>query len=313
MAVIHKSKSGLRRRKRYAGALMILCWPLAAAAAVLTVAFYMECSSWLMQLAGAWRDALAARAASQPVDVQQAQAWMAALDTTLALLMQGAAWCVFGLTMAAPALLGAGAAILLIRLQKPSAERFAALRTQAQTEKAAMALLRQLPDACHLFLNRRLVFEGGTADMDVIVTGPGGTAVLDVKNWAGLIEGCVTEPVLYRKRQDGAVDKLRNPARQVVGHVTRLSNYLRSVNVSAGVVPCVLFVNPEASVYVRPPEETIISGRRTRISSCIMADATSFWELLGRELGAGRLLNESAVAQVVAAIEKAPRGKSKYR
>lgn len=311
MAVIHRSKTGLRRRKRAAGALVILCWPLAIAAAVLTVLFYIECIGALLHLSAAWRDAFTAWAIAPPAAA--AQEWVAALDRVLAALLQGVSWCIYGLTMAAPALLGAAAAILLARLHRPGVSRWQDLCTRARTEKAAMALLRQLPDSCHLFLNRRLLFDGGTSEMDVVIVGPGGTAVVDVKNHAGLIEGCVTEAVLYRKRPDGGVDKLRNPARQVVGHVTRLSNYLRSVNVPAGVVPCVLFVNPGASVYVHPPDDVIISGRRSRISSCIMADTTSFWEMLGRELGGGRVLNRSAVEQVTAAILKAPKGRRERR
>jgi len=162
-----------------------------------------------------------------------------------------------------------------------------------------------------VFLNKRLVFSGGTSEMDMVLVGPGGVAVMDVRSYSGLIEGVVNEQVLYRKRQDGSVEKLRNPARQVVGHVTRLGNYLRSQGLNVFVLPCVLFPDPEASVYVTVPQELFINERRTLISSCVMMDAQNFWELMGRDFAAGHQLTQGMVEQIVTVLKKAPAGKKR--
>ena len=132
---------------------------------------------------------------------------------------------------------------------------------------------------------------------------------MEVRGGPGIIEGCVTDAVLYRRDSEGDVEKLRNPARQAVAGVTRLSNLLASQGLTVRVTPCVLFVHPEASAYVHLPELLETGRRRTRISSCVMTDATSFWEDLGRGIASGRVLSQSAVDQIVAAIRKAPEGR----
>lgn len=310
MAVIHKSRSGRRKRLWAAGVMMILGWPLAVLTTGLSVYFYVD-SAWLPELAEKWRLAFGAWAAVGPADEAAQAAWRDNLARVLAVLQHGMGWGIYGLVLALPGLLGLAMSILFAAGACSARRRYGLLRAQVRGDRAALKLLSQLPDSCHVFVHRRICFDGGTADPDVIVVGPGGTAVIDVKSWTGLIEGCVTDAVLYRRREDGSVDKLRNPARLVVGHVTRLSNYLRSVGVNAGVVPCVLFVDPRASVYVGVPEELIISERRTHISHCVMADTTTFWELLGRGLMNGHQQNRSAVERQVAAIRRAPRGRGR--
>lgn len=309
MAVIHKSKSSLRRDRRAAGLLMILGWPFAIAAAGLTVWFYIDCGERLLLLAMQWKEAFAAWAAAPREGMTFAQEWQTQLNGVLTAGLHGLAWGIVGLTAALPAVLGLIMTVLFLRLPKAAAKRFRSLGMRLRGEKAALALLRQMPDSCHVFLNKRLTFAGGASEMDALLVGPGGVAVMAVRSQDGLIEGSVTEPVLYRKHADGSVEKLRNPVRQVVGHVNRLTGYLRSQELNVAVLPCVLFAHPEASAYVTVPEELFVSDRRTVVSSCIVTDATSFWELLGRDFAAGRQLPQAAVNRVVQAMLKAPAGK----
>lgn len=312
MAVIHRSRCDRRKRRRAAWMMMIFAWPLAIAAAGLSVWFYYECVEELLETAGSWQARYIAWASAQEV-VTGMEEWQVRLSEVLALLQQGLGWCIFGLTVALPGLIGAAISTIFACMCAPSASVYRKLRARIRWENAAMKLLSQMPDSCHLFLNKRIVFEDGTSETDVIIVAPGGTVVVDIKGWAGMIEGVVTEAVLYRRQEDGTVDKLRNPARLVVSHVMRLQAYLRSVEVNTAVLPCVLFVDPAASVFVRPPADLIISERRSRISSCIMADATGFWERLGRDLVSGRQQNKAAVEQIVSAIRKAPGGRRRAR
>lgn len=306
MAVFHKSGNGAGRKLRQARMLMILCWPCAIAAALLTVAFYLECGAMLAELADVAREKVAG-SVTAPAEVQT---WMDQLSALWAMILQGVGWLAFALVVAAPGLIGLATAVLMICLYRPCVRRYGMYRMRVKGEKSARALLKQLPDACHVFLNKRIAFDGAAMEIDALIVGPGGVAAADVKNWSGLIEGNVTETMLYRRRKDGTVDKLRNPARKVVGDVMRLSAFLKSAQVNAGIVPCVLFVNPEASVYVTAPEEAVISERRVRVTSCVMTDTDSFWELLGRELACGQHLNRATVDKAVAALKKAPGGKA---
>lgn len=306
MAVIHKSRRDPRRAMRAARRLMILCWPLALLTAALTVLFYIDCRAALWTLACRWRDSFAAWALGPGQELSFAQEWHETLWTAAETALRGVSWAIFGGTLALPALLGLGLTVLFAALFRPARKRYRTLRARVNGMAAALKLLRQLPKSCHLFTHRRIVFDGGSAEPDVILAGPGGVAVLEVRNASGLIEGCVTDQVLRRRLPSGEVEKLRNPARQAVSHVMRLSNYLSSAGLSVGVIPCVLFVHPEASVYVVPPEQVIIEERRTRVSSCIMTDATSFWEALGRDFAGGRQLSQGMVEQIITAIRKAP-------
>jgi len=311
MAVIHKSKSTLQRDKRAAWLLMVLGWPIALLAAGLTVFFYMECHPWLIRQAAQWQEAFVNWAVAPREALTFAQEWQEQINLVVTVVLRGVGWGIYGLTLAFPALMGLGLTLLFARLQRPAARRCRPPRLRLQGEQAALALVRQMPGSCHVFLNKRLVFSGGTSEMDMVLVGPGGVAVMDVRSYSGLIEGVVNEQVLYRKRQDGSVEKLRNPARQVVGHVTRLGNYLRSQGLNVFVLPCVLFPDPEASVYVTVPQELFINERRTLISSCVMMDAQNFWELMGRDFAAGHQLTQGMVEQIVTVLKKAPAGKKR--
>lgn len=306
MARIYKGRDDPGRLMRRTRRLMLLCWPLALLSLALTGLFVWQCGERLLALADAWRESFTAWATSPGLaDFQEA--WHRELWEPVELLLRGLGWALWGLTLAAPTVLGIGLAILLARLFGPAVRQYRQLRAGVTAVKAAMKLLSRMHDNCHIFMHRRFVFEGNAACPELILVSPGGVVVMEVSSLPGIIEGCVTDTVLMRRFGEGEVEKMRNPARQVVGHVTRLSNYLASQDISVWVAPCVLFVHPEASAYVYPPEDT--GGRRTRISSCIVTDAASFWEDVGRQMTAGRTLPQELVDRVVHAIRKAPRGR----
>ena len=306
MAIIHRGKQDPRRRMRRARTLMLLCWPVALLSLALTVLLYLQCTGRLLALAQAWQGSVAELAASPGVFREE---WHAMLWQAVETLCDGAGWTVFGLTLAGPGLLGVGLAVVLLRMFAPAGKQYRRLRAQVRATDAAMQLLAPMPDSCHIFLHRKVCYEGAAIDPGILLVSQGGVAVLEVRDAPGIVEGCVTDAVLWRRHHNGDSEKIHNPARRAVASVVRLSNFLASRGLRVRVTPCVVFVHPEASAYVQPPEPHEAGGRRTLVSSCVMTDAASFWEDFGRSLASGRVLPQATAEAIVSALDKAPEGR----
>lgn len=308
MARIHKGKHDPRRQMRHARWLTILCWPVAIAAVALSVLLYVQCGERLLALAENWRTGFTDWATAPGAGVIFREEGLRMLWQAAETLLRGVGWVIFGLTMGLPGGLGVGLAVLMIGLFRPAKQRYQQLRTRTMAVKAAMKLLAPLPDRCHVFLHKHIAFEDGVAEPEIMLVGPAGVLSMEICDGAGIIEGNMTDAVLWRRPDNADPVKMRNPARAAVANVTRLSNYLTSVGVSVHVTPCVLFVHPDASAYVTPVDMLQSGGRRTRISTCVVTDATSFWEDVGRDFANGHVLGKNAVEQLVATIRKAPEG-----
>lgn len=311
MAVIHKSRHDPRRKLGPAALLMLLCLPLALTAVALSAVFYMDCGDRLGDLAAAWRDSFVRRAIVPSDSAAFTQSWHETLWTVLRAVLQGVSWLIYGGTLALPGMVGLALAALLIRLFPLACRRFGDVRARVRSMKAALRLLGPMPRGCHIFVHKRFCFEGESSQADMILVGTGGVMVIEVRNQSGLIEGSVTDASLRCRLPSGDVEKLRNPARQAVAHVTRLSGYLNSLGINVHVTPAVLFASEAASVYVSVPEELISDGRRTRLSACVMTDAENFWPLAGRSFANGHVLNQGLADQIALAITKAPEGKKR--
>ena len=306
MAQIHRGKYDPRSALRRTRLLLILCLPLACLTLVLTVLLGMQGWERLLALAESWRQSFLAWAAPPQARADFAAEGLAGLWSVVEGALNAAGWCLYGLTAALPWLLGLGLTALLIGLFRPALRQYRSLRARVRAVNAALKLLAPMPDVCHVFLHKRIVLDDTVTPTEMILVSPGGVVVMEVRSEAGLVEGCVTDPVLRRRRPDGEVEKLRNPARPALTGVNRLSDYLTTQGIQVHVIPAVLFVHPEASAYVSAPDPLTSGGRRTRISSCVITDATSFWEDLGRAMASGRLLSQALTDEIVSVIRKAP-------
>ena len=309
MAVIHKGKCDPRKKLRRTAVLLTLCWPVALCALALTAAFYWLGWERLLSLAQGWRRGFMAWALQPGAGVDGTQEWLQTLWHAAETALTGVGWGLYGLTLALPGLLGLGLAALLIGLFRPALREYRSLRAKTQAVTAALKLLAPLPGSCHIFRHKRIVLEDAAMQTELILVGPGGVMVMEVRGETGLIEGCVTDAVLRRRCPNGDVEKLRNPARPAVAGALRLTQLLQRQGIHVHVQPCVLFVSEAASVYVQPPEMLESGGRRARISACVMTDATSFWDQLGRSYASGQALTHTAVEAIVTAIRKAPEGR----
>lgn len=306
MARIYRGKHDPARQMRRSRLLMLLCWPLALLAVGLTALLYWQSGGRLLSLATSWRESFTAWAVAPGAVATFPQEWLAMLWQAAEIALQGVGWCIWGLTMALPGLLGLLTAILLIRLFAPALRQYRQLRKRVLAVRSAMKLLSPMPDSCHIFQHKNLLFDGGTTQTELILVSTGGVVVMEVRGGPGIIEGCVTDAVLYRRDSEGDVEKLRNPARRAVSLVTQLGAFFASQEISVRVIPCVIFVHPDASVYVNPADPLNAGGRRAHISSCVITDAVSFWDDLGREYASGRLLPQGMVDSILGALRNAP-------
>lgn len=135
-------------------------------------------------------------------------------------------------------------------------------------EKNALELLRSLPDDYHVFANCTLEYNGGSSETDLIVVGPGGVSVVEVKNVKGCISGsCADRELEVVKTDQYGIDHektLYNPVKQVGTHVYRLAGLLRSTGHRAWVRGYVLFSNPESTVELKDDCETPVFDWRQR-------------------------------------------------
>lgn len=170
-----------------------------------------------------------------------------------------------GLTVLWPLLLGL--VMILFAAAAGSAAKEAQHIREAgvRGERIALELAQQLPAGCHVFTNQIIWFERkdekrGTdgdgkrskrSELDLILVGPGGVAIVEVKHYSGAISGNMRDEELRRITPGGREKKIRNPAKQIGTHVWRLSNYLKSQGQRVWIDPYVLFTHPKVTFSIR--------------------------------------------------------------
>ena len=169
------------------------------------------------------------------------------------------------LTLLWPVLLG----LLIVLIAAAFGTHFAnqqhILEAGVEGEKTALELAQRLPSSCHVFTNQVIWFEpkndkrkaaedgkqSRKSETDLILVGPGGVAIVEVKNYSGRLTGNAWDHDLMKTSPSGRKDMVYNPAKQVSTHVWRLSNYLKSKGQRAWITPYVLFTNPRTTFDIR--------------------------------------------------------------
>lgn len=172
------------------------------------------------------------------------------------------------------------------------------LRAGLEGERQALSLLGGLDDACHIFTNLRIPYEGRESETDLIVVSPAGVTVVEVKNHRGTILGDASDEELTQlKRHDGAEEKtLYNPIRQVGTHTYRLAGYLRSRGINTRVRSCVLFVSD--GVHLELTDQMGVTREK-----CPVFTRNSIGQLLAYVNGGNGCRNGTA-SRTVAALEE---------
>ena len=166
-----------------------------------------------------------------------------------------------GLTVIFMVALAAFAIIAISALVKVGAtsNKLSILEAGIEGEEMASRCIKLLPDTYTAFRNLFVCYDGRNSEMDLVIVGPTGVFVVEIKNQNGRIYGDAADRELcqYKIGRAGTpyVKTLYNPIKQVNTHVYRIANFLRENGVRTHVNAAVYFTNIEASVEISGLDE----------------------------------------------------------
>lgn len=164
------------------------------------------------------------------------------------------------------------------------------LRSGLEGETYALKMLSKLSDEYHIFTNTIITYDGKQSETDVIVVGPTGIFIVDVKNYKGTICGGCDDQSLVHIKTKGESEYVYNPLKQVSTHVYRLANFLRDKGIQCWVNGGVFFTNDALTLEIDGDTEQC----RKYMHSCL--------ELTSWIKENGSSLSEDVVNRIVSCI-----------
>jgi len=140
-------------------------------------------------------------------------------------------------------------------------------------EKEALETFREFPDDYHIFTN--LIFEkdGYYSEADLVILGPNGVFVTEVKNHNGFVTGDEKEShwkqIKVTDNGGRYVNHIYNPTRQVRSHVHKVAHNLRKKGYAGWVQSIVWFTNEEIELKINRDKTPIFSDKN-KISDFIL-------------------------------------------
>ncbi len=127
-------------------------------------------------------------------------------------------------------------------------------RGQDGEERVVEIVLQALDGNWQLFRNVNLPGRN-KGDLDLVLVGPPGVWVLEVKNFNGTYRN-VDESWEYRRGNNWKTVH-RNPSKQALNNAYRLKNFLKADRVNAFVNSAIVWANQESPLFVENPSVTI--------------------------------------------------------
>lgn len=154
----------------------------------------------------------------------------------------------------------ATAILLLLAGKRICSDRCSIYAAGSRGETQVLDWLRELPDSYHVFTNVR-VHE--RMEADAVVAGPAGLFLVEVKNYAGGLEGTSTDRSWFQhkrsKQGKSYIKEIRNPLQQLRRNTFILSRYLRQEGCRAWLDACTVFPNRNAWWAKGRPEKCLDS------------------------------------------------------
>jgi hypothetical protein len=125
---------------------------------------------------------------------------------------------------------------------------------QEGEDNVAQLIVQALDGNWHLFRNV-VIPSRNRADLDLVLVGPPGIWVLEVKNFHGEYRN-IGETWERRNGKSWKPAKV-NPSRQATNNALRLKNFLKADNVNAFVNSAVIWANSEGTLTVENPTVTV--------------------------------------------------------
>lgn len=129
------------------------------------------------------------------------------------------------------------------------------LRAGLQGEDAAAETVSLLPEQYRCYQNLTVSHKGKTSEMDLVITGPTGIFIVEVKHQNGTVSGGYEDLRWVQEkvgRKGGSYKKhFYNPLKQVSTHTYRLANWLRSRGLNTHISSMVYFSNPGTELHLK--------------------------------------------------------------
>lgn len=139
------------------------------------------------------------------------------------------------------------------RLKKRK-EQESILSSGASGENLAVTYLQVLDNNYHIIPNAVLNYGEKSNEIDLIVVGPTGIFIIEVKNYVGFIHGNTSDQNLMHAKTDkygnSFEDTFYNPVKQVGTHRYTLNGFLNANNINQYINTCVFFTNKECQVNI---------------------------------------------------------------
>ena len=152
----------------------------------------------------------------------------------------------------------AAAIMLFLAARQICSNRYSIYAAGSRGENQVLDWLRELPDTYHVFTNVR-VHE--RMEADAVVAGPAGLFLVEVKNYAGGLEGTSADDswLQHKRNRQGKsyIKEIRNPLRQLNRNTFILSRYLRQEGCRAWLDACTVFPNRNAWWAKGRPEKCL--------------------------------------------------------
>lgn len=124
----------------------------------------------------------------------------------------------------------------------------------AEGEELAVTYLKILDNNYHIIPNAILNYGEKRSETDVIVVGPTGVFIVEIKNYKGFIQGNTSDHNLVQIKTDNYGNSFEkpfyNPVKQVGTHRYTLNGVLNSNGINTNINICVFFTNKEACVNI---------------------------------------------------------------
>lgn len=133
-------------------------------------------------------------------------------------------------------------------------------------EDMTALLLGRLPEGYTCYQNLTIPYEGKESELDLVVTGPTGLFILEVKHLNGTVTGNYADSRWQLDkigRKGGRYSKeFYSPVKQVGTHTWRLANWLRDRKLFVYINSMVYFSHPGSQVQLegRPDKTPVFSG-----------------------------------------------------
>lgn len=130
-------------------------------------------------------------------------------------------------------------------------------------EKQALLIAKELPSDYVVFSNVTIMYDDQESETDLIVVGPKGVFLIEVKNHKGVITGKPDDKRWAQFKETSSqgkyVNPFYNPTKQVKTHVYRLSSILKEKGYAHWVQGIVFFINPEVEVKAYSPQIPLLT------------------------------------------------------